>query len=222
MKKIPDFNYELKTFKKGYWVIAGLDEVGRGSFAGPVVAACVVFQKEPLKKPDGVLINDSKQLTSRQREKAAIWIKENANAWGIGEVSVSIINRLGMAKATKIAFRRAISDANLKLRDRKLSQIEYLLLDAFHIPFVRGIRRKNQLAIVDGDAKCFSIAGASIIAKVYRDGLMQDLGLDPKYKNYGWGRNKGYGTGQHQHAILKYGLTRFHRKQFVARLISEA
>jgi len=192
--------------------VAGIDEVGRGSFAGPVMAGCVVFG-EKTKIPDGLKIDDSKKLRPLERRRASEWIKRNTLAWGIGGAPVSVINRLGMAKATKMAFRRAISQANRRLDGR----IDFLLIDAFFIPYVRGLRRKNQQAIINGDEKSFSIAAASIIAKVERDRQM--LRFSRKYPKYGWGRNKGYGTRQHQQALKKYGMTRYHRKAFVARFI---
>ncbi|MBI2103863.1 ribonuclease HII [Candidatus Woesebacteria bacterium] len=232
----------MKLWRQGYKVVAGLDEVGRGCFAGSVVAGCAVFNKTicslqgaSLKGRDTVLINDSKKLKPRQREIAAVWIKKNALTWGIGEASVSEINRLGMGKATKIAFRRAISVANQRLRYKdtkilrkvnkvgktpsiivsKYPSIEFLLIDAFYIPYVNGLRKKNQKAIIDGDEKSISIAAASIIAKVYRDKKMLSLSKVAKYKKYGWGRNKGYGTREHQKAIRDHGITRHHRRAFV-------
>ena len=153
-------------------------------------------------------------MTPRQRERANKWIKENVAAWGVGGANVSLINRIGMGKATKVAFRRAIAEANLKLKTKDSNLIDFLLIDAFYIPYVRGLRRKNQKAIINGDEKSITIAAASIIAKVYRDALMRKM--SHKYPRYGWGRNKGYGTREHQRALRKYGLSRYHRKQFVA------
>jgi len=222
--KFPDFRFERKLWRKGYKIIAGVDEVGRGCFAGPVVAGCVIFSPNSKFKIHNleVRIDDSKRMTARQREKAEKWIKENALSWGIGEVPTTLINRSGMGKATKAAFRKAIKSANLKLkmnkslRDKNL-KLDFLLADAFFISYVPGLpRRRRQLAIIDGDQKSFSIAAASIIAKVYRDKLMLCLSKKSKFKKYGWGRNKGYGTKEHQKAIKKYGITRYHRKQFVA------
>lgn len=204
----PNFSFEKKQWKQGCKLVAGVDEVGRGSFSGSVVAGCVVF-KQGIKIPEGIYINDSKKLKSLKRRRVAEWIKENALTWGIGEVPVASINRLGMAKATRMAFRRAINDANKRLKSR----VDFLLIDAFFVPYVRGLRRKRQLAIVHGDEKSISIAAASIIAKVMRDRAM--LRLSRKYPKYGWGRNKGYGTREHQEAIKKYGITRHHRKTFV-------
>lgn len=247
--KLPDFSFEKKLYKKGYKFIAGVDEVGKGCFAGPLVTGCVIFPQDlgvlPLGSPKtfppanklgapflgppasrGIIINDSKKMRPKQREKSAIWIKENALSWGIGEVSAQKINSVGMGKAAKICFRKCISEA----RKRLGRPIDYLLSDAFFISFVPGLparRRKNkkgryykkangrQLAIINGDEKSVSIAAASIIAKVYRDELMRKLSKRPKYRKYGWGRNKGYGTKEHQLAIKKYGTTRQHRKQWI-------
>jgi ribonuclease HII len=235
--QFPNFSYERKLFKNGYKLVAGVDEVGRGCFAGPLITGCVVFPAEfnntSFKSSPEVAINDSKKLSPRQREKSAEWIKNNALSWGIGEISTQKINSIGMSKAAKMAFRRAISEARKKLK----KPIDYLLADAFFISYVPGLpakRRKDkkgrfykkangrQLAIVNGDEKSFSIAAASIIAKVYRDELMQKLAKTPKYNKYGWGRNKGYGTKEHQKAIKKYGITRLHRKAFVNTWLSKA
>ncbi len=214
--ELPNFAYEKKFWKKGYRLIAGCDEVGRGCFAGPVVAGAVVFPKD-LEIDKEIVINDSKQVKPRKREKSSLWIKKNALSWGIGEVSVSVINRLGMGKATQMAFRQAINKANNRLNG---SKIDYLLIDAFYIPFTKSLRRKNQKPIIKGDTKSLSIAAASIIAKVYRDKIMLTLSKKPNFKKYGWGRNKGYGTREHQEAIKKHGLTRHHRKAFVATMLS--
>lgn len=234
----PDFSYEKKLLAKGYEYIAGVDEVGKGCFAGPLVTGCVIFPKDII-IPEDITVNDSKQVKPRQREKSTKWIKDNALAWGIGEVSAQKINHVGMGKAAKMCFRQAISAA----RKRLGKPIDFLLADAFFVSYVPGLparRRRNkkgklyknskanaegvhgrQLAIIDGDAKSASIAAASIIAKVYRDKLMQTLSRRPKNKVYGWGRNKGYGTREHQIAIKKHGLTRQHRKQWVETWLSK-
>lgn len=216
---LPTFSYEKRLWRRGFRVVAGSDEVGRGAWAGPIVASAVVFNLQrvavspasPISRSEQALlmIDDSKRMNPRERERAVAWIKENCLGWGIGEVSVSVINRLGMAKATKMAFRRAIGQLiNKSIRP------DFLLVDAFYVPYTKGLRRKNQKAIVRGDQKSISIAAASIIAKVHRDGLMKRLAC--KHRVYGWGRNKGYGTLEHQRAIKKHGLTRLHRKQFVS------
>ena len=239
--KYPNFFFEKKLWEKGFKRVAGVDEVGRGSFSGSVVAGCVVFDENLSVnrfKDIGIKIDDSKKLTSRQREKSSEWIKKNALAWGIGESCVFEINRKGMGKATLSAFRRAITDANKRLTSR----IDYLLIDAYYIPYVRGIRMPakyakyknrrtkkpsdikyfgNELAIINGDEKSLSIGAASIIAKVYRDNLMTKLGRLPKYKVYRWEKNKGYGTKEHRYAIKKYGTTKLHRKKFVETLLKK-
>lgn len=206
-----DLSTEKSLWKKGYWCVAGCDEVGRGSFAGPVVAGCVVFGQNSKIQETNPKINDSKKLTQRQRDVANKWIKKNAQAWGIGSASVTFINKDGIAKATNQAFRLAIKDAV----NRGNLKIDYLLIDAFYIPYVRGLRRRNQKAIIGGDSKSISIAAASIVAKVYRDSLMTKLSKNRKYKKYGWERNKGYGTIEHREAIQKYGISRLHRKLWV-------
>lgn len=248
---VPSFRYEKELWGKGYRVVVGSDEVGRGAWAGPVVASAVAFapgtQNAKRKTQNQkIMIDDSKKLRPGQREKAEKWIKKNALCWGIGEAPVSVINRLGMAKASKMAFRKAIAACKRNLESGIRNQgsekatihnskytIQYLLIDAFYLPYTAGLpigKRKRltrthpvngrQLAIVNGDEKCFSIAAASILAKVYRDKIMQ--GLSRRHPKYGWGRNKGYGTKEHQGAIKKHGLTRLHRKQFIRGLISES
>src|SRR3989344_983262 len=142
--KRPNFFFEKKLWKKGLNLIAGCDEVGRGCFAGPVVAAACAFapnsnfQIPQLRrgfvgqaifneKGEKIIINDSKKLTALQREKSAIWIKKNCLAWGIGKETASLINRIGMSKATRISFRRAISDVNSRLKARGgLKQLDFL------------------------------------------------------------------------------------------------
>lgn len=215
---LPDFSFEKREWRRGFKIVAGIDEVGRGCFAGVIVAGCVAFDKNTIltfkdrvfKGGHKIVINDSKQLTSKQREISDIWIRKNALAWGIGQASVTQINKIGIKKAGKIAFRKAIKNASIRV-----SSIDYLLIDAFYIPYVKGLRRKNQKAIVKGDTKSISIAAASIVAKVYRDKLMLTLGKKSQYRKYGWDRNKGYGTLEHRKAIKKYGITKQHRQTFV-------
>jgi ribonuclease HII len=218
--KYPNFFFERRLWKKGYKFIAGLDEVGRGSFAGPIIAGCVVFDKK-IVIPGEIRIDDSKKVSPKKRETAAIWIKKNALGWGIGEIPATLINRIGIAKATRRAFRQAVSRARQKLG----RPIDYLLIDAFFVPYIPGLpsakRKRRQLPIIHGDCKSLTIGAASIIAKVYRDNLMIKLGKKPKLRKYAWAKNKGYGTGEHQKAILKYGITRYHRKIFVSTFLSK-
>lgn len=196
--------FEKSLWKNNLKNVAGIDEVGRGSFAGPVVAAAVVFSNK-IKVPREVVINDSKLLSPKRRSEASIWIKENSLFWGVGVATVTQINKFGIKKATEIAFRQAVSKI----------KADFLLIDAFYVPYVRGLRKKKQKAIVKGDTKSFTIASASIIAKVYRDEIMVNLSRRGDYKEYGWERNKGYGTKEHREAIKKHGITRHHRTAFV-------
>jgi ribonuclease HII len=207
-----DLSIEIEILRSGITRIAGADEVGRGAFAGPVVTGVVVFDTDfynnwlNVKDTLPFRINDSKKLPPAEREMASHWIKENSHKWAIGEASVAEINMLGIVSATNKAYRRAL---------QKIDAIEKLLVDAFYIPKVRGILKKNQIPLVKGDARAISIAAASIIAKVHRDNLMSQLGAYPKYILYKWPQNKGYGTVEHRAAINKFGLTRYHRKAFV-------
>jgi ribonuclease HII len=225
---LPDFLFERKLHKQGYKLIAGIDEVGRGAFAGAVVAGCVVFAPDSellilMAKLDfnsKLVINDSKKLTPKQREKADKWIRENCLACAVGSASVAQINKLGIKKATEIAFRKAIFETNKCLCGSAVHQfssssVDYLLIDAFNIPRVSGFPLHKQNAIIKGDSRSISIAAASIIAKVHRDNLMTGLSKKLKYKKYQWHKNKGYGTREHREAISKYGATRLHRKTFV-------
>lgn len=203
--KNPDFSYEELFWKRGESFIAGADEVGRGAFAGPVVAASVVFASG-MAVPERVVIKDSKKMVQKQRNVVSIWIKSNSH-WAIGEATIKEINRFGVGAATQMAFRRSL----IALQDK--TKIDHLLCDAFYIKNIRGLPKTKQTPIIKGDGKSLSIAAASIIAKVYRDQLMANL--SQRYKNYYWEQNKGYGTAMHRQAIKNYGICHHHRLQFV-------
>ena len=206
---LPDFKEESKLWEQGYKYVIGVDEVGRGAFAGPVSAAAVVFECET----DGLNslgINDSKLLKPNHRKKLSKLIQDGCVSYSVATVAVSKINKLGIGKATNIAFRKAISDVLLKLEARE--EKIFLLADGFHIKHIRKLGLKNQKAIIKGDRKSISIAAASIIAKVHRDSLMKKL--SKKYPQYGFGKHKGYGTKAHQAAIKKHGLSKIHRTSF--------
>ena len=214
---------ENKLWKNGYKHIIGIDEVGRGAFAGPVVVGAVVLNKDnPYQGYQGIIpgeINDSKLLSPRNREILDKEIRKCAQFYSIAEVGVSVINKVGIGKATKIAFRKVVKsiicNENQEIQNSKyqiLNTKYFMLVDGFHIKYIKGIGLKNQKAIIKGDRKSISIAAASIIAKVYRDKLMKDLAK--KYREYHFEDNKGYGTKEHQIAIKKYGLSRIHRKSF--------
>lgn len=215
--------------------MVGVDEVGRGAFAGPVVVGAVVFA--PVKKQfthlaiEQLGINDSKLLKPRTREQLAKEIKKHALAWDVTEVGVSVINKVGIGKATEKAMRKSIKDIarlldcyidNMGQEIRQNNNITihqynnlFVLVDYYYISYLRGIGKKKQLGIKHGDRKSFSIAAASILAKVHRDKIMRSLSRKPRYKKYLWGKNKGYGTKVHLKNIIRYGLTRYHRKKFV-------
>lgn len=194
----PTLQIEKRLWRSGYSLVCGLDEVGRGAFAGPVVVGAVIFPKD-FQMIDGLA--DSKLLKPRTREKLAISIKSQALGWAVGEVGVGVINRVGIGQATQMAFRKAVRSLSIKA--------DFVLIDAFYI---RHLNRKRQQAVKDGDGICASISAASVLAKVYRDKLMKKL--HKKYPKYGFGRHKGYGTKAHQEAIREYGLSRVHRKSF--------
>lgn len=226
----PDFSFEKKAWKKGFSMVIGVDEVGRGALAGPVVAAGValktnIIDSRPrvnnisyskigrsnlLKIILSLGINDSKKLSPEKRKFLAKIIKKYFY-WGIGEGSVAEINKLGIVKATERAMRRALR--RFAAQGKRLNGKIFVLADAFHIKYLKGIGLKNQLAIVKGDQKSISISAASIIAKVYRDKLMEKIAS--KYSKYGWEKNKGYGTDFHRKSILEYGITKLHRRKFV-------
>ncbi|MCL4367265.1 ribonuclease HII [Patescibacteria group bacterium] len=194
----PSLAEENKLFSKGYQLVCGLDEVGRGCFAGPVVVGAVVINSKVV-FPTGVA--DSKMVKTEMRVVLAQQIKQVALDWAVGVISVQEINKHGIGTATQMAFRKALK--NLKLKP------DYCLIDAFSI---KHLNHNKQLAVPQGDSLCSSIAAASIVAKVYRDDLMEKLHL--QYPEYGFAQHKGYGTKQHQTALKKYGLCKIHRLSF--------
>jgi len=184
---------------EGFRLIAGVDEVGRGPLAGPVVA-CAVIMPPDARAIGGVA--DSKMLEPAERHRLAPLIRARAVAWALGAASVREIERLNIAGATALAMRRALG--------RLPVARDLVLVDGRPMKQL-GVDHR---AVVDGDAKCYSIACASIVAKVTRDRLL--AALDPRYPGYGWARNSGYGTPQHLAALRDSGLTPHHRVQFCA------
>ncbi len=191
--------WERKFWKKGNKFIAGIDEAGRGPLAGPVVAAAVIFPKKT--KPFN--LNDSKKLITKQREELHDEILNKAVAVGIGICNEKIIDEINILQATY----RAMIEAIVALPIIP----DYVLVDGREIPHLNT----PQTAIVKGDEKCYSIAAASIIAKVTRDRLM--IEFDRKYPNYLFARHKGYPTRKHKEAINKFGLCPIHRTSFKIR-----
>ncbi|MFH1955776.1 MAG: ribonuclease HII [Patescibacteria group bacterium] len=212
----PNFEIELNLLKQGHTLIAGVDEAGRGPWAGPIVASAVVFKGSD---PSFSLINDSKKLSPKKRAELDIIIKETAVSVGIGVVEVDIVDKIGIGKANKLAFLSAILNLNITptfiLTDYlKLSTSDLSLLNLLKLPNKLNFSPliKNQQNIVKGDCVSISIAAASIVAKVYRDDIMDKLHLT--YPQYGFNKHKGYGTKAHREALETYGPCAIHRQSF--------
>ncbi len=188
--------YERDAHARGFRYVGGVDEVGRGPLAGPVVAACVVV--------DGPLmltgLNDSKKVSHERRVELASEVRERAVAWAIGEASVEEIERINIYWASILAMERAIA----QLREPP----HFLLTDAVRIRSFTG----EQLPVIKGDAKCASVAAASILAKVHRDALLAEL--DVVHPQYGFAEHKGYATPRHLAALEEFGPCPHHRRTF--------
>ncbi len=193
---------EQSLFQEGYNLIGGVDEAGRGPLAGPVVAACVVVDKDfVISGPELELVRDSKKLSAKQREKIFTVIKSKAVAVAIGVCDHKTIDEVNILQATFLAMKKAI--------DQMAVTPDYILVDG-------GLRIPRlslpQEAIKEGDGKIFCIAAASIIAKVSRDYLMAEL--DQKYPEYKFSQHKGYGTKLHLAKISEHGPCPIHRRSF--------
>jgi ribonuclease HII len=203
----PSFNEEKSLWDLNIDYVIGVDEVGRGAFAGPIVAAAVVFPKSIDQNiPFLSEVNDSKIIPSLKRKELAKEIMKYS-LFAVESIDLSVINRLGIGKANKMVFRKAVKS----LLNQIGSDNFYLLFDGYGAKYVRG-GRKKQKAIVKGDRISLSIASASIIAKVHRDNLMVEA--ERNFPNYGFSRNKGYGTKKHREALNIYGISKFHRTSF--------
>ncbi len=197
-RRRPSLERETALWCEGRSVVVGLDEAGRGPLAGPVVAAAVVFPvgAKPIRGLD-----DSKLLTPRQRARLAVRIRARAVAVAVGAASVREIDRFNIRRASILAMRRAL---------RRLGVVPtHVLVDGLPCPELDCPHE----AIIDGDARCHSIAAASVIAKTVRDLLMDRLGA--RHPAYGWESNKGYGTPDHLEALQLHGPTRHHRYSFM-------
>lgn len=192
----PNRRYENELLSQGFRLIAGVDEVGRGAWAGPLIAGAVVLH--PDKKILGV--KDSKLLRSAQRQIIFELITSRALAWAIGVVTADVIDKIGLAAANRLAMERAIGQLKIKP--------DYLLIDALRLEST-GIPSRS---IIDADRLITSVAAASIVAKVTRDGLMTAFGQ--RYPHYDFARHKGYGTKRHHQMIRRHGLCDLHRKSF--------
>lgn len=190
------FLYENKLFAEGVTLIAGMDEAGRGPLAGPVTAACCI--PDFSKIVEGV--NDSKKLTEKKRESLFDLIKSSSVSFSVVSVDEATIDEINILNATKKAMKEALQKLKIKP--------EYLLVDAVKCDF--GLPYSP---IIHGDALSYSIAAASVLAKVTRDRLM--LEYDELYPEYGFAKHKGYGTKQHIEALKKYGPCPIHRRTFI-------
>lgn len=197
--KYPNLIEEKKLWKAGYKYVVGLDEAGRGPLAGPVTAAAVLVRQFSITNFQFSKINDSKKLSERQREFFYEVLTNHPQIeWGIGVVSEKIIDKINILEATKLAMKKAAKNLNA----------DFLLLDGnFKIN-----SKISQRAIIKGDSKVFSIAAASIIAKVTRDRLMQKM--HKKYPQYNFAKHKGYGTAAHVASLKSFGPCEIHRKTF--------
>ena len=193
------FNHDLALLNSNTKYIAGMDEVGRGPLAGPVVTACVIMPYN--KMLDGVY--DSKKLTQKAREKLSQQIMETAIAVSVNQISQDIIDEINILNATKESMKASFN--NLKVKP------DLLLIDAVKLNVC-----KQERAIIKGDETSYAIACASIVAKVYRDKLMQEF---ETYPEYDFEHNMGYGTKKHTQAILAHGVTPIHRLSFLNKLL---
>jgi ribonuclease HII len=207
----PNLNRERTLLRKGYLRVAGLDEAGRGAWAGPLVAGAVILPIDlPSLRAMLTGVRDSKQMTPSQRTAAAERIRAVANAWSVGSASVEEVDRLGPLIATRLAMIRALEGLPI-CPDHLL--IDYLPLPESRLP---------QTSITHGDMLSLSIAAASVIAKTWRDEQM--TALEVVYRGYGFARHKGYGTRQHAEAIRRLGACPEHRLSYspILRLSSSA
>ena len=209
---------EEELHAEGYKYIAGVDEVGRGPLAGPVIAAAVVLPEDF----DVLGIDDSKKLSEKKRNELFEIITQKAVAIGVGGVDEKTIDEINILQATKLAMKRAVEACEIKLREKLGSGetdsdpeghvIDYILFDAMKIEDIDI----QQESIVKGDAKVLAIAAASIIAKVTRDLMM--VAYDNEYPGYAFAKNKGYGTKEHYEGLHAQGMCPIHRRTFLKNL----
>ncbi len=197
---VPTLRFERAHWRVGQTRIVGVDEVGVAPSSGPVLAAAVIMRPDCKRIPG---VRDSKTLSAAQRERLAAIIRRRALVVGVGAASVVEIDRLNIYHATHLAMRRAIA---------RVGECDHVLVDGLRI---RGFEDEvgPYTAIVDGDALCYSIACASVVAKVVRDRLMTKLSV--RHPGYGWEHNAGYATAEHRAAMEELGLTPFHRRSFI-------
>ncbi len=202
--------FDLKFKKQGIRYLCGVDEAGRGPLAGPVVAAAVILPYEPIQA-----INDSKKLPEKRRIFLNDLIRERAITYGIGLASVEEIDRLNILRATFLAMQRAVQQLALPP--------EYILVDGRDFPPLTHDHSNGSIkgsALIKGDGTSQVVAAASILAKVFRDALMQDY--DREFPQYGFARHKGYGTKEHRQKIVEFGPCPLHRKKFIQHILAQS
>lgn len=198
----PDLKLEKELWSKGLLIVVGLDEAGRGPWAGPVTAGAVVVEEETEIIP---FVRDSKKMSKKHREAAFEIIKSSSRAWGIGTVDSEGIDNLGIQAAVKAAMNDALRQVERSLGEKA----NFLIIDGAN---VLGLPEYRFLKINKGDAMHYSIAAASILAKVHRDNMMEKY--SEQYPQYGFESHVGYGTAAHREALLKYGPCEIHRKSY--------
>ena len=201
---MPDYSIENDIKLKGYEVVAGVDEAGRGPLAGPVCAAAVILPENC--EIEG--LNDSKKLSEKKREALYDVIIEKAISYDIQLIDNNVIDEINILQATMLAMTNAVNGLKVKP--------QFAIIDGNKVPEQLQIPAD---CVVKGDAKSMSIAAASILAKVTRDRLMSEL--DKKYPEYEFARHKGYGTKLHQEKLLEYGPCEIHRRTFIGKILSK-
>jgi ribonuclease HII len=204
MEKFQTLHFEQRYWRAGKNLIAGVDEVGRGPLAGPVLAAAVIFEKNYFLPG----VRDSKKLSPQKRMELAAIIKREAICWAIGSAGVDEIERYNIRQATFMAMRRALTALTC--------QPDFILIDGENLPEIPY----ESIGITGGDNKSFTVAAASIVAKVERDLLMTEL--DRSFPLYRFARNKGYGTKEHIQILRRYGPSSQHRRSFLKNIIIPA
>jgi ribonuclease HII len=199
---MPDISLETKLWSKGYRLVVGIDEAGRGPWAGPVTAGAVLIDKNSeILKP----INDSKKMSKKIREEMFDQIKESVVAWGIGTIDANLIDEIGIQFAVQQAMSSALDQVERMIK----AKAEYLIIDGSNVLEICGY---DQTKIIKGDMKHYSIAAGSVLAKVHRDQIMEEY--SEKYPEYGFESHVGYGTRKHREALEEYGPCEIHRKSF--------
>ncbi len=198
-----DYSYEITAHEKGYKVVCGIDEAGRGPLAGPVFAAAVILP-ENYSHP---VLNDSKKLSEKKRDAVYEDIIKDALCYSVGIATEEEIDEINILNATFLAMKRAVEGLSIKP--------DFAYIDGNQYPKT-GVKEET---IVKGDGKCISVAAASIIAKVSRDRFM--LEIDKQYPEYQFSKHKGYGTKLHYEMIEKYGVSKVHRRTFLKKILGE-